>query len=452
MQSIKEQRKEGKAYRKITQRSSLGQWEVKTDRPIVKQLLLKQEATRLPQLIPERRKRMSVSPFTFFRGSAIIQAHDISSMPGTNLRVQACGDAHIGNFGIFASAERRMVFDINDFDETLPAPFEVDIKRLLASIEICGRDRGFSRQVRESAVYEAAANYRNTIAQCCEMGNMAVWYNHLDVEELIQQNEKNVEKEQVKKTRAIIEKAMNKNSERAVAKLMETVDGKLRIKSNPPIIVPIRDIMSVDRPYFDFNFQYSIQKALEIYKKSLAEDRKRLIDQYEVLELAHKVVGIGSVGRRAWILVMMGRENGDPLVLQIKEAEKSVLEDYYGNSVYKKCGRRVVEGQRAIQTTGDILLGWVQEKLPDGREIDYYVRQLWDSKGSVDLTKITEAEYLALSLLCSKTLAFAHAKTGNRFALSGYLGKEDVFERAMVNYAAAYADQNEADFEVFKTL
>ena len=200
---------------------------------------------------------------------------------------------------------------------------------------------------------EAAANYRNTIAQCCEMGNMAVWYNHLDVEELIQQNEKNVEKEQVKKTRAIIEKAMNKNSERAVAKLMETVDGKLRIKSNPPIIVPIRDIMSVDRPYFDFNFQYSIQKALEIYKKSLAEDRKRLIDQYEV----------------------MGRENGDPLVLQIKEAEKSVLEDYYGNSVYKKCGRRVVEGQRAIQTTGDILLGWVQEKLPDGREIDYYVRQ-----------------------------------------------------------------------------
>ena len=339
--TIKEIKHKAKSYRKITPRSSLGLWEVKTDRPVVRELLLRQEETRLPQLIPERRKRMSVSPFAFFRGSAIIQAHDLAGMPGTDFRVQACGDAHIANFGIFASPERRLVFDINDFDETLPAPFEADIKRLLASIEICGRDQNFSAATRETAVFEAAALYRKSLRETSEMGNMEVWYRHLDIENLIDRYSSSFTGNQLERTQAMLNKALSKNSEQAIAKLTETVDGRLRIRSAPPIIVPLRDIVAEDRNLYDF--QYNIDKAVDLYKESLPEDRRRLIEQYEVLELAHKVVGVGSVGKRAWILVMMGRENGDPLVLQIKEADKSVLEEYYGESVYGNSGQRVVE-------------------------------------------------------------------------------------------------------------
>lgn len=447
MKTIKEQKKEAKEYRKITPRSDLGLWEVKTGRPEVKEMLLRQEETRVPELIPERRKRMSVSPFTFFRGAAIIEAHDLSLYPGTEFFVQACGDAHIANFGIFGSPERRLVFDINDFDETLPAPFEVDVKRLLASVEILGRDRNFSKEKREEAAYHAAHLYRKTIRECSEMGNLEVWYSHLDVQNLIEKKGDKVDPVQLKHIQAMLDKAMAKNSDRAIEKLTETVDGKLRIKSAPPIIVPIRDMIHEERKLYDF--QSGIHTALESYMESLSDARKYLIGQYEILELAHKVVGVGSVGRRAWILVMLGRKNGDPLVLQIKEAERSVLEEYYGKSAYSMCGRRVVEGQKAIQTAGDILLGWMQVKNPDGRMIDYYVRQLWDAKGSIDLTQISEEGYRGLSLLSAWTLAHAHAKTGNRHAIAGYLGKSDEFEQAMVRYAGSYADQNEADYQEF---
>ncbi len=417
-------------------------------------LLLRQEETRLPQLIPERRKRMSVSPFTFFRGSAIIQAHDLAVTPGTEFIVQACGDAHIANFGIFGSPERRMVFDINDFDETLPAPFEVDVKRLVASIEICGRDRGFSKKEREAAVFDAAAFYRKSMLKYSELGNIDVWYDHLDAEKLIAENSKSATKDTLKEIRGLLDKAKAKNSERAIAKLTETVDGKLRIKSDPPIIVPTRDMVAEDKKLYDFRYNIpealNLQKAIDMYSESLPEDRRFLLKQYEPLELAHKVVGVGSVGRRAWIIVMMGRENGDPLVLQVKEAEKSVLEEYYGSSKYELCGQRVVEGQRAIQTVGDILLGWLRVNLPDGRKTDYYVRQLWDAMGSIDLTKLNGEGYHALSMICGRTLAHAHAKTGNRHAIAGYLGKDETFETAMMRYASDYADQNERDYELFK--
>ena len=456
MRPIKEVKKEAKGYRKITHRSDLGVWKFEKDRELVKELLIKQEETRLAQLIPERRKRMSVSPFTFFRGSAILQAHDASITPRTAFCVQACGDAHISNFGIFGSPERRLVFDINDFDETLPAPFELDVKRLTASIEICGRDRGFTKEQREAAVYDATALYRQTILEFSEMGNMEVWYKHLDVEKLMEENAAFASKKVNKEVRNMLDKATAKNSDRAIKKLTETVDGKLRIKSDPPIIVPTRDMTEEIRRLYDFRETLesvlNLQKAIDLYKESLPEDRRFLLDQYEPLELAHKVVGVGSVGRRAWILVMQGRENGDPLVLQIKEAEKSVLEEYYGDSKYELCGQRVVEGQRAIQTVGDIMLGWLRVELPGGRRTDYYVRQLWDSKGSIDLTKLSNEGYHALSLICAWTLAHAHAKTGNRHALAGYLGKDDVFDTAMVKYAAAYADQNEADYEVFQKM
>ena len=440
MKSIEERKTAAKAYRKTTSRSDLGKWKIETKRPVVEELLLMQEKTRLRELIPIRRERMSVSPFSFFRGSAILQAHDLAASPGTCFRVQACGDAHISNFGIFASPERRLVFDINDFDETLPAPFEVDIKRLAASIEICGRQRGFRKQQRSEAVRDAAAFYRKSMAEFSEMGNLEVWYKHLDVESYLKERTHPSDKKQINEIRNAIRKALSKTSEQAVRKLTETVDGKLRIKSSPPLIVPVRDLTKEQKIIFDFN--HDLRKAIDLYKRSLSIDRQNLIDQYEPLEVAHKVVGVGSVGRQAWILIMMGRENGDPLVLQIKEAENSVLETYYGASAYSKSGQRVVEGQRSIQTAGDILLGWVRLKTSPGSMKDYYVRQLWDAKGSVDMETISAEGYHGISLACAWTLAHAHAKTGDRHAIAAYLGKGEAFENAMISCSSAYADQN----------
>lgn len=447
MKSIQERKEEAKEYRKVTPRSDLGNWEVKTGRPIVEELLELQESTRVKELIPIRHERMSATPFTFFRGAAIIQAHDIASTPGTVFRAQACGDAHISNFGIFASPERRVVFDINDFDETLPAPFEVDVKRLVASVEICGRYRGFKKKDREKAVYDAAATYRRLMLRFSDMGNMEVWYKHLDLEELVENDALFADERQQKVMRETIDKALAKNSERALSKLTESVNGKLRIKSNPPLIVPIRELIGEDKQRYDFH--YNIKKALDIYKMTLPIERRGLIDQYEPLELAHKVVGVGSVGLQAWLLILMGKENGDPLVLQIKQAERSVLEKYYGQSEYAMSGQRVVEGQRSIQTAGDILLGWLSLDTPEGIHKDYYVRQLWDAKGSFDLDKITEKGLAGLASMCAWTLAHAHAKTGDRHAIAGYLGKGDTFENTMVSYAKLYADQNEADYEMF---
>ena len=450
MKSIEERKEAAKAYRKTTSRSDLGLWKTQTKRPVVEELLLMQEKTRLRELIPIRRERMSASPFSFFRGSAILQAHDLAATPGTCFRVQVCGDAHISNFGIFASPERRLVFDINDFDETLPAPFEVDIKRLAASVEICGRQRGFTKGQRAEAVHDAAAFYRKSMAEFSEMGNLEVWYKHLDIESFLNENTVLSDKKQIKEIRDTIRKSLSKTSERAVKKLTETVDGKLRIKSNPPLIVPARDLTAQQKIVFDFH--HDLRKAIDHYKESLSPDRQYLIDQYEPLEVAHKVVGVGSVGRQAWILIMMGRENGDPLVLQIKEAEASVLEPYYGASMYAKRGQRVVEGQRFIQTAGDILLGWARLKIPSGNMRDYYVRQLWDAKGSIDMETISAQGYHGIWLACAGTLAHAHAKTGDRHSIAAYLGKGEVFENAMVSYSSAYADQNEADYEMFKEI
>ena len=447
MKTVEERKKEGKAYRKVTSRSTLGEWKVETGRPIVEELIRKQEETRLQPLISLRHERMAVSPFTFFRGAAILQAADLARTPGTYFVVQACGDAHISNFGIFASPERRIVFDINDFDETLPAPFEVDITRLLASVEICGRQRGFSKSKRQEAVSQAASLYRETMMEFSELGNMEVWYKHLDLESLMEKDPHFADKEQTEVLREVIGKAITKNSDKAVRKLTETVDGKLRIRSAPPLIVPIRDMPGKEKELYDF--RHNLIRAIQVYRKSLSTDRRRLLDQYVPVELAHKVVGVGSVGLQAWMMVLMGRENADPLVLQIKQAQHSVLEEYYGASKYALCGQRVVEGQRMIQTAGDILLGWVRLEETEGKSCDYYVRQLWDAKGSFDLEKISERGYLGLSLLCAWTLAHAHAKTGDRHMIAGYLGKSDSFDRAMVRYAELYADQNEADYEMF---
>ena len=445
--TIQERKQEGKEFRKTLSRSDLGVWKTKTDRQIVQELIVSQELTRVKKLIPLRRQRMAASPFSFFRGAAVIQAHDLAGTENTKFIVQACGDAHISNFGLFSSAERRLVFDINDCDETLPAPFDVDVKRLFASIEICGRECGFKKSQREKAVYEAAEMYRNTMRECSDEGNMEVWYKYFDVMNFMNNKQDTITSEQAAFMNATVEKALTKTSELAMKKLVEKRDGRLQIKSNPPLIVPVRELIGEDKEQFDLH--WGLTKVLDKYKASLPEDRQFLIDQYKPLEAAHKVVGVGSVGRQAWITVLLGRENGDPLVLQVKEAVHSVLEDYYGASVYQNCGERVVAGQRAIQTAGDILLGWLSLKGPDGVTRDYYVRQLWDEKGSFELKGISQEGYYGLSLLCAWKLAVAHAKTGDRHAISGYLGKSDKFETAMVKYAAAYADQNEADYETF---
>ena len=448
MQSIKEQKAEGKAIRKEQiAREQHGIWEVKKDREEVIRLIKGQEKTRSKHLLPLRHERMMVSPFTFYRGSAILQAVDLASMPYTPLTVQACGDAHISNFGIFGTPERRLVFDINDFDETFPGPFEVDMKRLCASIEICGRDRGFSKKERRAAVEEAALAYRKCMNAFSEMGNLEVWYSRLDLEDLVEKNpvfENKAQKENMKK---VLDKARSKNNDMALRKLTETVDGRIRIKSNPPLIVPIREMSKDERK--NFNFDTDVRMALELYAKTLPVDRQGLLKQYEPIELAHKVVGVGSVGTKAWILVMLGRENGDPLVLQIKEAMPSVLEGKFGQKPFRQNGRRVAVGQKLIQTVGDIFLGWFCVSSEDGKKGDYYVRQLWNQKGSFVLEDLSPDGLKGLSAMCAWNLAHAHAKTGNRHMIAGYLGKNEAFDQAMVKYAALYADQSEADYETF---
>lgn len=452
MSTVEEQRQIGKKYRKEeTSRKELGMWEPVSGREEVVQLIRESEKGRIEELLPLRHERMAVSPFTFFRGTALLQAHDLAKMPGTPFSAQLCGDAHISNFGIFASPERRMVCDINDFDETLEAPFEFDVKRLVASVEICGRDRGFSEAEREETVGRCARVYRETMRQFSEMGNLDVWYTHLDIEELVREREEQIDdrmKENVKET---LEKARRKNSGRALHKLTEEVDGKLRIKSDPPIVVPLRELVGEEKNLYDF--KHNLREAIALYQQSLPLERRGILDQYEPVELARKVVGVGSVGTRSWILVMTGIGKEDPLVLQIKEAGPSVLEQYYRKSPFPESGRRVVEGQRAIQTAGDILLGWMSFCTKEGIKGDYYVRQLWDAKGSFDLDTIRPEGLRKLSCMCAWILAHAHAKTGNRHMIAGYLGQGESFDRAMVRYARAYADQNEADYEMFmKTI
>ena len=438
MKDIKEQRQTGKSFRKEeTSRKVLGIWKPVSNRSEILNLMAEQEKGRIQELLPLRHERMLQSPFAFFRGTAILQAKDLSDSPGTPFYVQACGDAHISNFGMFASPERRMVFDINDFDETLPAPFECDVKRLLASVEICGRDRGFSREQREAAVEECARTYRESMRLFSEMGSLDVWYAHLDIDSVLKEQSDFLEPKNVKDIKKAVEKAQMKNSGRAMKKLMEETDGVFRIKSDPPIVVPLRDLVDADKERYDF--RHNIREALKLYQESLPVERRGIIDSYEPLEMARKVVGVGSVGTRSWILVLTGAGKDDPLVLQIKEAGPSALERYFGKSRFSEQGRRVVEGQRAIQTVGDILLGWITFSSEDGINGDYYVRQLWDSKGSFDLEKISCEELRGLSSACAWTLAHAHAKTGNRHMIAGYLGKGEDFEKAMVGYARAYA-------------
>ena len=442
----------GKSLRKAVPRDVFAAWRPATSGPTATDLIRSQDASRLPDLVPVRHERMAVSAFTFYRGAALVMAQDLSPLPTTGIEVQLCGDAHISNFGFFLSPERRTVFDINDFDETARGPWEWDVARLAASVEVCGRDRGFSAKKTRKAVLAAVGAYREAMRSFAQMGNLDVWYAHIDVDTVFEQLSQSASKSERKSASKELKKFKGKNSVRAVRKLTEVVDGELRVVSEPPLIVPVRDLVQEAGAQVpeDLSMARVVSAILARYRVTLPPERAALVRSYRGVDVARKVVGVGSVGTRAWIVVMEGADANDPLVLQIKEATASVLERYVGKAPQHNHGQRVVEGQHALQTASDMLLGWTSLPDSDGRVRDYYVRQLWDGKGSIDLDAVDAKGLRDFARACGWTLAHAHARTGDRFAIAAYLGKSDMFDEAMATFASAYADKNDADFAAFR--
>jgi uncharacterized protein (DUF2252 family) len=437
----------GKEARKLVPRSAQAAFEPAADRVGPLEVLAEQDKTRVPELVPVRYGRMLASAFTFYRGAAGIMAADLAASPDSGLRVQLCGDAHLSNFGVFQAPDRRLVFDINDFDETLPGPFEWDVKRLAASVVIGARDRGFAASECEAAVLASVGAYRTAMAQFATMGDLDVWYARLDVEGAAsawQQDAKKADRRRLEKN---LEKARNKDSLRALAKLTETVDGHVKIADRPPLLVPI-DRLAEREGRDPVEISKLIEGLLQEYRATLDDQAQVLAAGYRYVDAAHKVVGVGSVGTRAWIALLFGRDEQDPLFLQMKEAGPSVLEPFAGASKFENHGHRVVAGQRLTQAASDVLLGWLSVEGIDGKKRDFYVRQLWDGKGSAEIEAMSAATMATYAGLCGWSLARAHARTGDRQAIAAYLGKGDKFDRAIAEFSTAYADQNEADYQV----
>jgi uncharacterized protein (DUF2252 family) len=437
----------GKAARAAAPRRSHGDWAPAADRPDPVALLAAQGRPRVPELLPIRHARMAASPFAFFRGAAAIMAADLAPTPQSALRVQLCGDAHLSNFGGFASPDRTLVFDVNDFDETLPGPWEWDVKRLVTSVEIAGRGLGHGPRERRRAAAATARGYREQMRAFARMGGLEVWYARVDAPGLIERFGDRASRAERGAFDRGVAKAMRKDSARAFAKLAHRVDGRPRIVSDPPLIVPVEELAGDVEAR---RIEAGIRALLDRYRATLRPDHRRLLDRYEYVHLARKVVGVGSVGTRAWIALLVGRDDGDPLFLQTKEAERSVLAPYAGASAYRNDGRRVVEGQRLMQAASDILLGWLRAPDEDGRLRDYYVRQLWDWKASIAVETLGPAELARYGGLCAWTLARAHARSGDAVAIGAYLGGGEVMDGALADFAAAYADQNERDHAAFR--
>jgi len=436
----------GKAARAAVPRTSHAAFKPAPDRPDPVALLEEQAVTRVPELVPVRWGRMLVSPFTYFRGAALPMASDLATTPVSGLPVQACGDAHLSNFGIFGSAERRLVFDVNDFDETLPGPWEWDVKRLAASLEVAARDNGFPAKQRRDIVLAAVTSYRLAMRGFAAMTNLEVWYARTDVEQLRADLDSQLTAAQRKKLDEGIAKARTRDSMRAVAKLTRAVDGRPRIISDPPLLVPVADMLPSEEDRATFIAE--LRSLISQYRRTLETDRRYLLELFEPCDMARKVVGVGSVGTRCWIVLFLGRDTGDPLFLQVKEAEKSVLSRFVGASKYTNQGQRVVAGQRLMQAASDIFLGWQRTSAGlDGVARDFYVRQLRDWKFSLDVTAMVPAGMRAYGEVCGWTLARAHARSGDRVAIAAYLGTSDVFDRAIADFAIAYAGQNERDYE-----
>ncbi len=441
----------GRAARRDAPRSSHAEWKPAADRPDPVALLAEQAESRVADLVPIRHGRMLASPSTFYRGAALIMAADLAGTPDSGFEVQLCGDAHLLNFGVFASPERQMLFDINDFDETLPGPWEWDVKRLAASFEVAGRDLGFSPSDRRDIVTAGLREYRDAMRRAAEMRALDAWYARLTVEDLMSWIGTEVRagrlgKKEAKEAAGDVAKAKTRVHERSFRRLAGEVDGKIRILADPPLVVPLGDLVLPGTTREET--EAWMRSLVQTYRRTLGQ-RHHPMEQYQYLDTARKVVGVGSVGTRAWILLFAGRQRQAPLFLQAKEAQASVLERFLGRSRYRNHGRRVVEGQRLMQAASDIFLGWLRFEGLDGQMRDYYVRQLHDWKGGVDVETFRVPGATLYARLCGATLARAHARLGDRMAIAAYLGKGDSFDRAVADFSNAYADQNERDYEAF---
>jgi uncharacterized protein (DUF2252 family) len=435
----------GKDARAALPRENHADFSPPADRPDPLTLLEEQAKSRVPELVPVRWGRMAASPFAFFRGAALPMASDLAGTPVSGLAVQACGDAHLSNFGIFGSAERLLVFDVNDFDETLPGPWEWDVKRLAASLEVAGQDNGFAGKKRREIVMAAVGRYRQAMHGFAAMNNLDVWYARADLDQLLAESESQLKKRQRKAVSKGLAKARTRDSMQELAKLTHQVDGRPRIISDPPLLVPVDELLprQVDRKGLESQLNDLISK----YRRTLEANRRFLLEEFEVADMARKVVGVGSVGTRCWILLMLGRDGSDPLFLQVKEAEASVLSRFVGASKYANQGQRAVAGQQLMQASSDIFLGWQRTEGIDGKSRDFYVRQLRDWKYSVDIADLRPRGMRMYGELCGWALARAHACSGDRIAIAAYLGSSNIFDQAITQFAAAYAGQNQRDYK-----
>jgi uncharacterized protein (DUF2252 family) len=455
--SVEERRAHGKEARSRTPLASHTGWAAASDRPDPVALLQEQNATREPDLVPVRHGRMLVSPFTFYRGAAKIMAADLTDTPVAGLQVQLCGDAHLSNFGVFASPERRLLFDLNDFDETLPGPFEWDVKRMAASFTIAARNNGFTKADTRAATLASVKAYREAMAGFAEMGTMAIWYAHLSEDELLQsvrsaaaeasKSKKTAKaaKGGEKRTRKLTGKARTRDHLQALSKLGEVVTGRYRIVSQPPMVVPVRD-WEATYGLSAAAVERAVHEPFRAYRATLQDDRRQLLERFELVDVARKVVGVGSVGTRSFIVLLQGRDQQDPLFLQVKEATASVLEGPLPKSRYPQHGQRVVAGQRMMQAVSDIFLGWTKGA---DRTRQYYWRQLRDMKGSAEIETMAPVGLSFYAGICGWTLARAHARSGDPVAIAAYLGASDRFDRSVTDFSRRYADQNELDHEAF---
>jgi uncharacterized protein (DUF2252 family) len=447
--TVEERVARGQAARSTAPRSSHARFEVAADRSDPVAVLEAQAATRVPDLIPIRYGRMLSSSFTFYRGAAALMAMDLSATPNADVTVQLCGDAHLSNFGLFGTPERRMIFDINDFDETIPGPWEWDVKRLAVSFEVMGRHRGFSRRDRQDVVETAVRSYRERIRASAKLSTLEVWYDHLEAGQLLGEVAAELKRERLssreaRAAKSIVAKARTRDSVRVLTRRARKVGDDLRIKPDPPLIVPMEALIE---PGSEWERDAEMVKQhLAAYSETLGVDHHPL-EEFRYVHAARKVVGVGSVGTRCHILLLVGRDNRDPLFLQVKEAQASVLEPFLPPSEYRNHGQRVVAGQRLMQGATDVFLGWHTLTGADGVTRDYYLRQLHDWKGSADPEVLEVPGATLYARICGATLARAHARWGDRIAIASYLGRSDRFDRAIAAFSAAYADQNERDYE-----
>lgn len=439
-----ESARRGKTAREHVPRSSHAEFEPPPDRPDPVEILARQSAGRVSGLVPLRYGRMLESPFSFYRGAAALMAADLGTRPHTGIETQLCGDAHLLNFGLYASPERHLVFDVNDFDETLPGPWEWDLKRLAASVAIAGRDNGFTAEQRQDVVRATVCSYREAMRGFAGMRTLDVWYAQSDTEQLRALFAGRLGKRGRRRLARTLETARRRDHLRSLERLTEVVDGTRRIAADPPLVVPLGDLLTGTHRA---ELEGHLRLLIERYGQSLPADRRHLLRQFRMADVARKVVGVGSVGTRCWIVLLLGRDADDPLFLQAKEADPSVLAPYTGPTEYANEGQRVVSGQQLMQAVSDIFLGWERVTGIDGRQRDFYVRQLHDWKGSARTEQMSPGRMRLYGELCGATLARAHARSGDRIAIAAYLGGKDVFDRALAEFAERYADRNERDFQ-----